>query len=111
MEVTQIVVAVLSLAGVALGGIATYRSAIRGKEIEAEATPYEALSRRVTELETADDVKGRRISRLERRFRIIADALAVQHRWQLAGAKPPPPTIPPLAIEIITREDTDDDHQ
>lgn len=108
-EATQLVVAFLSLVGVALGGIATYRSSVRAKEIEAEATPYEALARRLTELETADQSKGRRISRLERRFRIVADALAEQHRWQLEGANPPPPRIPPLAIEIITREDHDDE--
>lgn len=108
MGATEIIVAVLSLIGVALGGIATYRSSVRSKEIESEGPYIEVLARRVTELESADQNKGKRLSKLERRFRIVSEALATQHRWQLAGAKPPPPPIPYLAIEIISQEDIHD---
>ena len=110
MGTTEIIVALLSMIGVTLGGIATYRSSVRSKEIEAEAPYIEVLAKRVTELENADQNKGKRLSKLERRFRIVSEALAVQHRWQLDGAKPPPPPIPFLAVEIITREDHDYDH-
>lgn len=110
MGATEIIVALLSVIGVALGGIATYRSSVRSKEIESEGPYIEVLAKRVTDLERADQDKGKRLYKLERRFRIVSEALATQHRWQLAGAKPPPPPIPLLAIEIISREDLINDH-
>ena len=108
-EATQILVAILSLASVGLGGLATYRASVRGKQIESTAAPYDRLAERVDELEKDAAEKHRRLTALERKFRIVSDALLEQHQWQLDGATPPPPPIPPFAIAIITREDTDHD--
>ena len=52
MSPDAVVVSVLSLLGVVLGAWATYRSSVRSKEIESEATPYAVLASRVTEIET-----------------------------------------------------------
>ena len=109
-EATQILVAFLSVVGVGLGSWATYRASVRGKLIESEAAPYDQLRQRVGELESEAAEISRRLRSLERRFRIVSDALLEQHQWQLDGATPPPPSIPPMAIAIITREDTDHDH-
>ena len=108
-EATQILVAILSVVGVGLGSWATYRASVRGSQITSKAAPYDQLAARVDELEVEATKTSRRIRSLERRFRIVSDALLEQHQWQLDGATPPPPPIPPMAIAIITREDTDHD--
>jgi len=105
MPDSTVIVGILSLVGVALGAYATWRSAVRKAEIETEAAPYEVLARRVSDLEAADAAKGRRLASLERKFRLVADALEAQHRWQQDGAVPPPPTISPLAIAAITLQE------
>ena len=51
MSLDTVIVSVLSLLGIALGAWATYRSSVRSKEIESEATPYAVLASRVAEIE------------------------------------------------------------
>ena len=91
---------VVSLAIAWLG----YRQATRAKQADVTASPYGELSRRVVELEKADEEKAKRIDRLEamltderRTNRVLSDDLAavVHYLTQLrddsrAGRSPSP---------------------
>jgi uncharacterized coiled-coil protein SlyX len=90
-----------------------YRQATRAKHIDATASPYSELARRVVELEKADEEKAKRIDRLEamltdekRTNRVLSDDLAavVRYLTQLrddlrAGRSPSP--IPTSLRDVI----------
>ena len=100
---------VVSLAIAWLG----YRQATRAKQADVTASPYSELSRRVVELEKADEEKAKRIDRLEvmltdekRTNRALSDDLAavVRYLTQLrddlrAGRSPSP--IPTSLRDVI----------
>lgn len=102
---------VVSLAIAWLG----YRQATRTKQLDATATPYSELARRVVELEKSDADKRARIIELEkaagddrRTIRVLMDDrdelvayLAQLREWVGRGSKPPAPTIPAHLRDVI----------
>ena len=110
MSDVNVFVSILSIIGIGLSGYATYRATVKSKEIENEATPYSVMIERVVALENSDRDKSKRLSALERKNRILFDALYAQHQWQLDGANPPAPTIPGLALAILRQPDPEETH-
>lgn len=106
--------AIVALAG-ALGLFAGARKTLAdARATRNPTTPYEALERRVMNLEESDADKGRELSRLRTQFRRLAGALtnevAVILRWMEDGSPPPPPDREARIIRALIR-DIDNDMQ
>ena len=103
MKETLLPILVSAIVSLTLGWLG-YRQATKAKRIETTASPYDALARRVVELEKADEDKAKRIERLEqgraddrRTIRVLKDDrdalvayLSVLRGDILAGRRPSP---------------------
>lgn len=122
-----IIPSVLAFAGVVYGGVVTVRTSGRAQK----ASPYEALAKRVVDLENADAAKGRTLDEQEQKLRQLADELdqvkrsdakkgreilhlrrevhvLVEHTvlvqaWIDAGSPPPPPAMPADVALLVQR--------
>lgn len=103
MKETLLPILVSAVVSLALGWLG-YRQATKAKRIETTASPYDALAKRVVELEKADEDKAKRIERLEqgraddkRTIRTLMDdrGALIQYLTQLrddiTGGRPPRP--------------------
>lgn len=103
MKETLLPILVSAIVSLALGWLG-YKQATKAKRIETTASPYDALARRIVELEKADEDKAKRIERLEqgraddrRTIRVLKDDrdalvayLSVLRGDILAGRRPSP---------------------
>lgn len=122
-----VVSAVLAFAGVLYGGVITVRTSSRAQK----ASPYEALAKRVVDLESADAAKGRTLDEQEQKLRELANQLEevkrsdakkgreivhlrgevavlaehadLVHAWIDAGSPPPPPAMPDAVAQLVQR--------
>ena len=99
----SIVVAILGFAGIVAGGIFTWRGNRAVKQVEAEESPYDALAKRVTDLEISDAKKYKQIQCMQRaadeRDRVLTKTVEFIDelgRWLAGGQRgkaPKPPAI------------------
>lgn len=91
------------LGAIVSGGVSYAVAKTNAKATQTTATlpPYEQLAKRVSDLERADEDKGRIIDQLKGRLTMVItdrDSLVAYvkdwARWAMAGAAPPPPAMP-----------------
>lgn len=106
----------LSFAGVALTAIVAALGGYLIKRLDSKTaktlTPYEALAKRVTDLEAADESKGKQIGALRVQLDVVTEDrdgvvayLKTLWRWVVEGAKPPPPPIPDHLHDVLPPSD------
>ena len=76
VEALALAGSVISVVGLLVVAVITQSGNRRTKRIETEAAPYEALAKRVTELEPADEAKSRRIRDQDEEISALRDEIA-----------------------------------